>query len=621
MDLRIDKIEIENYKSVYKCSFDFEDKKNNAYIFVGKNGSGKSKLLEALTVIKNINNQNYNISCTRKYRSKNEPIVIKYTSFVNKLRSAYIGEIEKLIIVPSNFWRNCKIDSVSNVYSLNKDYTGYNSEIIYEKNIQYEKYCYKSRTADEINDENPQIYEIIVKNDDIDYKIYKDLDEIFINNIFNKIFSLKINANFWAANDNNILKESVDLAQFKANPDSCIPMKNIFYYAGYNTKTLITNIINESLRDEVGLQCLEKELSNKANEYIKQIWKDKDFNANLNFTIRSDAQNQYKIKTTISNQNDTNCIYSIDDISDGFKQFISIILGINIKENCNNIIAIDEPEVHLHPSAAMYLKEKILELGDNNYVFFSTHSPFMLDANVPQRHYKILKIDNLTNVERLQENKNINDDDLTEELFGINTLRDFYAPNRMLVEGQSEKNIINRALHIINPNTSIVITNGKGDNIVATAAYINIKKVNNIIALLDSDSAGILNKQNIISIGGIYSNKNVFCLNDIVSTLSTNATIEDLLDENYVSKQFNQFISEKGYKNTKFIPASGAILQQIYRFCSINGIILTDKDKEVFKTRVAENFSVTKNGLKTKNQNLQILIDFIIKFFEKVNKI
>ena len=124
----------------------------------------------------------------------------------------------------------------------------------------------------------------------------------------------------------------------------------------------------------------------------------------------------------ITSERETNGIYSLEDISDGFKQFLSIVFGVNIKENYNNIIAIDEPEVHLHPSAAMYLKEKLLELGKGNYVFYSTHSPFMLDANVSERHYKVSKEDGITSIIKLEPNTNMNDDELTEELFGINTL-------------------------------------------------------------------------------------------------------------------------------------------------------------------------------------------------------
>lgn len=101
----------------------------------------------------------------------------------------------------------------------------------------------------------------------------------------------------------------------------------------------------------------------------------------------------------------------------------------------------------------------------------------MIDSNVSQRHYKVSKNEGLTNIHRLLPNTNMNDDDLTEELFGINTLRDFYAPNRMLVEGQSEKTIIEFALRLKKSEQCIVITNGKGTTLFKLRHTLTLKEL------------------------------------------------------------------------------------------------------------------------------------------------
>ena len=73
----------------------------------------------------------------------------------------------------------------------------------------------------------------------------------------------------------------------------------------------------------------------------------------------------------------------MDERSQGFKHFISLILHLSIsnkKEKCKDqIIIIDEPENHLHPSGIRYMRDELIKIGKNNYVFVATHSPFMID--------------------------------------------------------------------------------------------------------------------------------------------------------------------------------------------------------------------------------------------------
>lgn len=620
MYLELNAIEINNYKSVYKSRLELNDGSNNTYILTGKNGTGKSKILEAIT-IQNIDNIRYNSLRTIKHKSKNEPVCIKYISNLKGKRPNYLKELKNLVIAPSTFWKSFTVSEIAITYTLNKGSSAFIIEKIYKfAEPSYDNYCYRNIPQEEITEEQPQLYEIIKKEPDTDMKIYKHLSRGFIEkNLLDKVFIFNINSNLWTSKDKYILQELIDVNSFRSNPDISIPMKNIFHIAGYKNKTEITNILAEAMRDELELQNLESKLSLKTTDFIHKIWKDK-LGVRLKFKIGRDSSGQFKISTTVIDTNEINGIYSIGDISDGFKQFLAILLIFNIKEDSNNIIAIDEPEVHLHPSAAMYLKERLIELGKKCYVFFSTHTPFMIDANVSERHYKIQKKDSITNIQKLAPNVNMNDDDLTEELFGINTLRDFYAPNRMLVEGQVEKTIIDFALRLKNPTQCIVITNGKGSNIEQVASYINIKKVNNVLTIVDSDTDGNKYKKNIIKIGGVFSNKNVFCLKDICPELPDSATIEDLIDKNYVSSKFNEFLKNKGYKGLKFIPKDReAILIQIKDYCSINQINLSETDIKDLKTIIAENFNVRIGALKSKSPYLNEFTEYIIKHFTEVN--
>ena len=81
-----------------------------------------------------------------------------------------------------------------------------------------------------------------------------------------------------------------------------------------------------------------------------------------------------------------------------------------------------------------------------------------------------------------------------------------------------------------------------------------------------------------------------------------------------------QKMHRPSYRNLpSFNPTSSAIIQQIKTYCVINSIDLDDRKTKELKTRIAEKFNTTQSALKTKNQKLNELLQFIIKHFKEVN--
>ncbi len=71
---------------------------------------------------------------------------------------------------------------------------------------------------------------------------------------------------------------------------------------------------------------------------------------------------------------------TLDIQGDGFRSFVSILLGLLLTEN--RIILIDEPEAFLHPAQARFLGSKIKDFSNNPNVqiIISTHSADILDG-------------------------------------------------------------------------------------------------------------------------------------------------------------------------------------------------------------------------------------------------
>ena len=140
----------------------------------------------------------------------------------------------------------------------------------------------------------------------------------------------------------------------------------------------------------------------------------------------------------MKDKNDEFNLYNINERSQGFRQFISLILSISIsneKEKLKNaIIIVDEPENHLHPSGIRYMRDELLKIGKNNYVFLATHSNFMIDRKEMSRHYIVQK-NTHTHLKRIEQEQDLSDDEVLNDAFGLNILNDFLSPHKILVEG------------------------------------------------------------------------------------------------------------------------------------------------------------------------------------------
>ena len=67
---------------------------------------------------------------------------------------------------------------------------------------------------------------------------------------------------------------------------------------------------------------------------------------------------------------------------DGVKSLLSIAIileSISRLKDKNTILAIEEPESHLHPKAIHDLKKTLMKLSENNQVIITTHSPLLID--------------------------------------------------------------------------------------------------------------------------------------------------------------------------------------------------------------------------------------------------
>ena len=236
--------------------------------------------------------------------------------------------------------------------------------------------------------------------------------------------------------------------------------------------------------------------------------------------------------------------FEISARSEGAKHFLSLILSLSIEAEKgirkNQLILIDEPENHLHPSGVRDMRDELLKIGKENYLFVSTHSPFLIDRETKERNIIVKKNNKAqTIIKEIKEDDDIRGDEVLREAFGINIYQDLLNPQRILLEGACEyKKILDKVFHV--KNKEISTTNGHGSNIDTVASKFNQDNIS-IMVIVDDDKDGKFYKEKILKIGGVYSKDNVFTLKDLVTNMVDDGTIEDLLGKEFIQSKFKEF--------------------------------------------------------------------------------
>lgn len=611
------KINIQNYKSIENVDIQV-NKLHDSYttIFVGLNETGKSNILDAISYfqppttslkfdnIRNFNSSGEYIDLYFDLAFETDEIaqnliedVVEFSEKAKHLLPLFVPQVTKNVFMKEGE------DKFKFVYVYKVNF-----EAIVQENCYYLSSPAQSSTSSTICD--IKYFDELKEGED---KIYSPVTKEFISDLLKKVFEKylqdnDLNVSVWKAEDKYLITKSINLTEFSSNIDTCIPLKNIFYISGYDSTEAIKKVISELSHNPRNRTFLEQKLSKNISEYLHKVWKEHP----VDISVR--IEKDLVLDVSVKDKNDEFNLYNINERSQGFRQFISLILSISIanekKKLKNAIIIVDEPENHLHPSGIRYMRDELLKIGKNNYVFLATHSNFMIDRKEMSRHYIVQKGTH-TNLKRIEQEQDLSDDEVLNDAFGLNILNDFLSPHKILVEGLSDKKILMKALNQIDSSFCFNISNGTGDNIVARASLINMLEIP-VFVVLDDDEAGKKNKKLIMNQQGIFSKNNVKTIRDLVPDLMEDASIEDTLDTDYVIAQTNTILEKYGV-NFAYEDKAMPIIKSIKAFLYQNGI--KDKNEvgkclEQIKSQIAENYDAKK--IKEKSPYLFELAEAII---------
>ena len=260
--------------------------------------------------------------------------------------------------------------------------------------------------------------------------------------------------------------------------------------------------------------------------------------------ITFDYQNIYKqekLKIALNKDGDKIYvnIYDIDDNinpkkpsqrSKGLQWFLSFYLMLNNSDE-NAILLIDEPGLYLHASA----QEDILRLFENNlnnYIIYTTHSPYLIDTNNMLR-VKLVTNDRKKGIGTCVENKYYKCADLDTitpliTAIGYNMTKsplEFGGGLNIITEGVSDRYYILAFLKLYNVIEKVNLIPSQGARVVHLLVSIAIGWNLKYIVFLDNDQGESDARENLLD---LYVDENEYNSHIFKISNNKNTCIEDI---------------------------------------------------------------------------------------------
>lgn len=600
--MKIESIEILNYRSIDHLIVPIKEiSKKRCLILLGKNEAGKSNILKAIALLNEVSDFDYTLDCNKKAKKEEDSIQIvlnlKFDNF-NHYRKQFekfgIPNVLHTKINPYEIQRYTEINSSND----RKDYL----QIWIKDEPLFSKYLYNSSdssfhlisdkykgketlTKDNVKTLVGETYSILTK-----LKIESYLETQLLENItYNTPMPI-----LWRPSEEFLINKSINLNNFATDPNISIPLKNIFNISGITEIKKRVEIIKNDIEER---SQLRQELSNSITNYINERWPEHRIN------IFVEIENM-SCTVMIEDKDDTLPKYRMEQRSDGFQQFISILLNLSIESNTeeikNKIILLDEPEIHLHPSGVKYLREELLKISQSNIVLIASHSIYMVDKLNLDRHFKVVKEKSLTSIKQIEKD-NPYEEEVIYEALGTSVYEHIH-PNMLIFEGKTDKDLfdgfLNKYKRDIKPVRLGTISADGVEKIPQYVKFMEGRLVKGFV-LVDSDSDGVRIKGIVKNDNKSFNTKNTFEINDITNTNKL-STLEDLYPKDYIISTISEnykveieldakepFIKQLEIKNKGL---KGKINIKELKGLLVNGILkdISKLNKEEAKTKFKE---------------------------------
>ncbi len=345
-----------------------------------------------------------------------------------------------------------------------------------------------------------------------------------------------------------LLPSDIDIRQMQNNNADRKELKTskaLFELADINIEELLKGDNYEAYKAEL------EATGNEITETLFEYWKT-NTNLHVQFDIERPPSNVNNpiLKIRVYNTK-YRITLSLGSRSRGFNWFFSFLVWFSkIQEDKKNqyILLLDEPGLNLHASAQSDLLRFIEDLAKDYQVIYTTHSPFMIDSDKLHQVRTVLETEDGT---RISESLDEDDKDTLFPLqaaLGYNIAQNlFIGQNNLVVEGISDIIYLRVMSSILKDagrtglQSDIVVVPVGGFGKVATFVSLLHGNELNMACLLDrvagsggEQEVNKLIKKKLIKAG------NVMYFNSFAANGGKNADVEDMFAKSEYLSLFNE---------------------------------------------------------------------------------
>lgn len=346
--MKLEKVYIEKFRSIDSLNFNPNPQIST---LVGANESGKSNILKAIQKINFDNDFSDEDKCRIYKLTDSFPMIALKFSLTDLELKHWLLYINQLPISSP-----VKDDFTLIISTINNIQITISCDQNYKKNYYFH---FGDKGESTLGIKDPDLEKI---------KLY----------IFEKITPIQLYNN----NSFSLLKKSVNMSELQKNPNKYPSYLDLFNIVGLDLDLLTDDEKNHEADGRL------VELTDEFNSLFPQYWKQ---DSSVEFFFKIDRLNNFTVHIKDRNSKRE---YP-ESRSEGFQWYLSFIIKFLSEsrkaENTPNIFMFDELGLHLHPTGQRDLITTINDVMRSNQILFSTHFPYLIDQNYPERVFVVTK--------------------------------------------------------------------------------------------------------------------------------------------------------------------------------------------------------------------------------------
>ena len=331
--------------------------------------------------------------------------------------------------------------------------------------------------------------------------------------------------------------------------------------------------------------------------------------------------------TYVKDEHDPSLI-RLEERSKGFQWFFSFELMFMHEtkgtfKGC--VILLDEPGLHLHPDAQKDLLLRLEHYAEGNKLLYTTHLPFMIDLNHPDRVRVLKETENGIVVTTDFTDTPPEAKFVLQAALGMDASQSFLVADRnLVVEGVDDYWVLTELSNLLQQDGKdglpgdVLVTPGGSASTAVHIATIMIGQNLDVVALFDSDDEGRRAQEKLDHNWITQYNEartKTLLLGDAVQVCGDFA-LEDLFSENFITDivkdAYNKQLAAAGVDEIT-LQGGDILWQKICRF-------MESKDIEINKGPIAKRLRRKLSNIKSISDLPTGTLDKVVKLFQEIRK-